>query len=228
VQDLLRWTRGLAGGPTGGLHHLARIGLPTLQQMAAIDRIEAAVRAGRPDTAADWLAELAAFAEAVGPAWAHAAVHHGRALLADGAEAEEHFERALEHHARSWRVPDHARTQLAYGEFLRRSRRRVDARTQLRAALATFEDLGAEPWAERARQELRASGETARRRDTAATPDLTPSERQIGDLVREGLSNRDIAARLFVSPRTVDFHLRNAFAKLGVSSRTELAAQLAG
>ena len=97
----------------------------------------------------------------------------------------------------------------------------------MRAALETFEDLGAEPWAERARQELRASGETARRRDTAATPDLTPSERQIADLVREGLSNRDIAARLFVSPRTVDFHLRNAFAKLGVSSRTELAAQLA-
>jgi DNA-binding CsgD family transcriptional regulator len=96
----------------------------------------------------------------------------------------------------------------------------------LRAALETFEDLGAEPWAERARQELRASGETARRRDTAALPDLTPAERQIAGLVREGLSNRDIATRLFVSPRTVDFHLRNVFAKLGVSSRTELAAHL--
>jgi DNA-binding CsgD family transcriptional regulator len=227
VQDLLRWARGLAGGPSGGLHHLAQISLPTVQLMAAIDRIEAAVRAGRPDTAAGWLAELAAFAEAVGPAWAQAAVQHGRALLVDGTEAEEHFERALQHHARSLRVPDRARTQLAYGEFLRRSRRRVDARTHLRAALETFEDLGAEPWAERARQELRASGETARRRDTGAAPDLTPSERQIADLVREGLSNRDIAARLFVSPRTVDFHLRNAFAKLGVSSRTELAAQLA-
>jgi DNA-binding CsgD family transcriptional regulator len=148
-------------------------------------------------------------------------------LLADGTEAEEHFERALQHHARSLRLPDRARTQLAYGEFLRRARRRVDARTHLRAALETFEDLGAEPWAERARQELRASGETARRRDSDAAPDLTPSERQIADLVRDGLSNRDIAARLFVSPRTVDFHLRNAFAKLGVSSRTELAARLA-
>jgi DNA-binding NarL/FixJ family response regulator len=87
-----------------------------------------------------------------------------------------------------------------------------------------FEALGAEAWAERARQELRASGETARRRDAEDTPVLTPSERQIAALVREGLSNRDIAGRLFVSPRTVDFHLRNVFAKLGVASRTELAA----
>ena len=88
----------------------------------------------------------------------------------------------------------------------------------------TFEDLGAEPWAERARQELRASGETARRRDASDVPALTPSEVQVAGLVRQGLSNRDIATRLFVSPRTVDFHLSNVFAKLGVSSRIELAA----
>ena len=86
-----------------------------------------------------------------------------------------------------------------------------------------FEALGAEAWAERARQELRASGETARRRDVDDAPVLTPSERQIATLVREGLSNRDIAGRLFVSPRTVDFYLRNVFAKLGVASRGELA-----
>jgi DNA-binding NarL/FixJ family response regulator len=136
-----------------------------------------------------------------------------------------HFERALALHARTERLPDRARTQLAYGSFLRRGRHRVDARTHLRAALETFEDLGAEPWAERARQELRASGATARRRDPSTVVDLTPQEVQVARLVRQGLSNRDIAAQLFVSPRTVDFHLRNVFAKLGVSSRTELAAR---
>jgi DNA-binding NarL/FixJ family response regulator len=100
----------------------------------------------------------------------------------------------------------------------------VDARTHLRAALETFEDLGAEPWAERARAELRASGETARRRDASAVPELTPQELQVATLVRQGMSNRDAAAQLFLSPRTIDFHLRNVFAKLGVASRTELAA----
>jgi DNA-binding NarL/FixJ family response regulator len=145
-------------------------------------------------------------------------------VLERGAAAGQHFERALAAHARSGRTPDGARTQLAYGGFLRRARRRVDAREHLRAALAVFEDLGAEPLAERARQELRASGETARRRDVDTAPALTPSEVQVAGLVRQGLSNRDIAARLFVSPRTVDFHLRNIFSKVGVSSRTELAA----
>jgi DNA-binding CsgD family transcriptional regulator len=100
----------------------------------------------------------------------------------------------------------------------------VDARAHLREALTTFEDLGAQPWAERARQELRASGETARRR---AHPDdgaaLTPQELQVATLVAQGMSNRDVAGQLFVSPRTVDFHLRNVFAKLGISSRGELA-----
>src|SRR5439155_12641354 len=102
--------------------------------------------------------------------------------------------------------------------------RRVDAREHLRAALALFEDLGAGRWAERAAAELRASGETARRRDVSTANDLTAQERQVAALVRQGLSNRDVAAQLFVSPRTVDFHLRNLFSKLGVSSRTELSA----
>jgi DNA-binding NarL/FixJ family response regulator len=148
---------------------------------------------------------------------------HGRALLTGGAEADELFRRALEQHERSRRRFDRARTQLAYGEFLRRSRRRVDSRTHLRAALETFDDLGASAWAERARNELRASGETARRRDASSAAELTPQELQVARVVRQGLSNRDAAAQLFVSPRTVDFHLRNVFAKLGVTSRAELA-----
>ncbi|HEX8304921.1 MAG TPA: helix-turn-helix transcriptional regulator, partial [Jatrophihabitans sp.] len=111
---------------------------------------------------------------------------------------------------------------LAYGEHLRRSRRRVAAREHLRAALEVFEDLRAAPWAERATQELRASGETARKRDASMSAELTPQELQVAQLVQRGMSNREVAAQLFVSPRTVDFHLRNVFAKTGVTSRLEL------
>ena len=197
-----------------------------MTHVAALDRIEAAVHAGRPETARSWVAELESFAEGTGAPWATAIVEHGRALLATGPAVEEHFERALDAHSRSLWRPAHGRTQLAYGSHLRRSRRRVDARAHLRAALEVFEDLGAGLWAERTRQELRASGETARRReaDRRTRTDALGTTGRV--LVREGLSNRDIAARLFVSPRTVDFHLRNVFAKLGVTSRTELAAQL--
>jgi DNA-binding NarL/FixJ family response regulator len=227
VLDLARWARGVreAREPSAGLGHLERISSIPVRHLAALDRIEAAVNAGRPDAARAWVAELATYADGTGAVWAAAVVEHGRALLATGEAAEEHFRRALDAHAASLWRPARARTLLAYGAHLRRSRRRVEARTHLRAALEAFEDLGAEVWAERARQELRASGETARRRDTTDAPVLTPSERQVAGLVREGLSNRDIAGRLFVSPRTVDFHLRNVFVKVGVSSRTELAAR---
>jgi len=155
--------------------------------------------------------------------WAWAAVHHCRAVLG-GAEAEEDFRTALEWHARSSRVPARARTQLALGEYLRRKRRRTDARVPLREALDTFETLGATFWAARARQELRASGETARRGADLVATELTAQEAQVAGLVRQGLSNKDVAARLFISPRTVDFHLRNVYTKLGITSRTELAA----
>jgi DNA-binding NarL/FixJ family response regulator len=117
-----------------------------------------------------------------------------------------------------------ASIHLGYGEYLRRARRRIDARVHLRTALEVFEDLGATRWATRAAQELRASGETARRRDVTTATQLTAQERQVATLVRQGLSNRDAAAQLFLSPRTVDFHLRNVFSKLGLSSRAELAA----
>jgi DNA-binding NarL/FixJ family response regulator len=118
---------------------------------------------------------------------------------------------------------DLGRIQLAYGEHLRRIRRRSDARTHLRAALAAFEALRAEPWAERARAELRASGETARKRDASTAFDLTPQELQVARFVAEGLSNKEVAAQLFLSPRTIDAHLRNVFSKLGVTSRSQLA-----
>lgn len=113
---------------------------------------------------------------------------------------------------------------MALGEYLRRNRRRTDARRPLREALDTFEALGAGYWAERAAQELRASGETARRGADLVASELTAQERQVAALVRQGLSNKDVAGRLFISPRTVDFHLRNVYSKLGITSRTELAA----
>jgi DNA-binding NarL/FixJ family response regulator len=115
-----------------------------------------------------------------------------------------------------------ARTELLYGEWLRRQRRRTDARVHLRAALQAFRRLGAIPWAERAEAELRATGETARKRDVSAADQLTPQELQIAGLVTDGLTNREIAAQLYLSPRTVDYHLRKVFTKLGIASRTDL------
>ncbi len=115
-----------------------------------------------------------------------------------------------------------ARTGLLYGEWLRRQRRRTDARVHLRAAVETFRKLGAVPWAGRAEAELRATGETARKRDPFAIDQLTPQELQIAGLVTHGLTNREIAAQLYLSPRTIDYHLRKVFTKLGIGSRTEL------
>ncbi|HEU5039005.1 MAG TPA: LuxR family transcriptional regulator [Nocardioides sp.] len=209
--------------PATALHHLEQIDLPIVRGLSAIDRIETAAHAGRRELAEEWLEELGAFAEGTDMPWARAALHHCRAVLG-GPDTEEEFRLALEWHARSPRVPARARTQLAWGEYLRRHRRRTDARVPLREALETFETLGAGFWAERARQELRASGETARRGADLVANELTAQESQVAGLVRQGLSNKDVAARLFISPRTVDFHLRNVYTKLGITSRTELAA----
>jgi DNA-binding CsgD family transcriptional regulator len=223
---VILWAKGVASAatPATALHHLEQMTHGVVQRMAAMDRLEAAVRASDPQLARTWADELAAFADASGAPWAAAAAAHGHALLSDSADAQSLYELALEQHDHSAHKAERARTQLAFGEYLRRSRRRVDARTHLRAALQTFDDLGAAPWAERARQELRASGETARKRDPSTAASLTPQELQVARLVRQGLSNRDAAAQLFLSPRTIDFHLRNVFAKVGVTSRTGLIA----
>jgi DNA-binding CsgD family transcriptional regulator len=224
VDDLARWARALtAETPAATLHHLEQMTTP-MTRLASLDRVEAAVHAGRADLARDWSAELDQFGVAVESAWARAAAAYGRALLSDDTHAPEQFEQAIQHAAIAARRSDRARIHLGYGEYLRRARRRVDARAHLRAALEVFEDLGAVRWAARAAQELRASGETARRRDVTTATQLTAQERQVAALVRQGLSNRDAAAQLFLSPRTVDFHLRNVFSKLGLSSRAELAA----
>jgi DNA-binding CsgD family transcriptional regulator len=219
----------LAGSAVDALHQFRQMRQHVSMSMAAQDRIEAAVRAGDRDQAERWVEELDASATSTGLPWGRAAAAFGRALTAEqdggnGGRAGDLFETSLQHHAAAGRPYDQARVQLAFGQFLRRGQRRVDARGPLRAALSTFEDLNAEPFAHRAREELRASGETARKRDPSTLLDLTPMELKVTELVRQGLSNKDVAAQCWVSPRTVAFHLRNVFTKLGVSSRGELAA----
>jgi ATP/maltotriose-dependent transcriptional regulator MalT len=215
-----RWEEALAR-----LEALAelRLGIATAFFLqTAADRVEAAARAGKRESAREGLAIFEAWAANSGAQWGKPRVACCRALLTEGDEATEHFEIALGlgDDARPF---DLARIQLLYGEHLRRERRRLDARTQLRAALEGFEQLGAEPWAERARAELRASGETARKRDPSTISQLTPQELQIAGFVAQGLSNKEIAAQLFLSPRTVESHLRKVFSKLSITSRTQLA-----
>jgi DNA-binding CsgD family transcriptional regulator len=151
-------------------------------------------------------------------------LHRCRALTQDG-DPEAHYREALRQHAVSGRPFEHGRTELLYGEWLRRNRRGTDARAHLRTALALFDRTGAAPWAERARVELRAAGEPAAA--GAPAPDrlslLTPQELQVVRLAASGATNRDIAAQLFISPRTVSHHLYRAFPKLGVTNRTALA-----
>ncbi len=191
---------------------------------AGLDRIEAAIRAGETDLAGTWLALFQAWAESGAAPWARAVVLHCHALLVHEArDAERLFSAALELHGEATRPFELARTELAFGEFLRRARRRVEARAHLRAALHGFESLGAQLWAERARVELRATGQTARKRDPSTRDELTPQELQIASFVAEGRTNREVAAQLFLSPRTIDFHLRNVYKKLGITSRTALA-----
>lgn len=185
------------------------------------DKIEAAVRASRLEEARAALPLFEAWAGYSGASSTQQRLLACRALLAEGEEATKHFEDALRLGGEA-RPFDFARIQLLYGEHVRRLRRRTDARVQLRAALAAFDRLRAEPWAERARAELRASGETARKRDPSTVAELTPQELQIARFVAEGSSNKEVAAQLFLSPRTVEYHLRKVFMKLGISSRSEL------
>lgn len=192
------------------------------------DLVEAAVRVGAADRAEPHADRLADWATAVRQPWAEALVLRCRALLADDDRAEAHYTRALHLHDREARPVEYARTAQLYGAWLRRARRKSEARTVLTEALDMFERIGMRPWAERARTELVATG--AAPGGAGAQPDsrpravtgLTPQELQIARLAAQGLSNRDIAAQLFLSHRTVGYHLYKAYPKLGVTSRGEL------
>jgi len=190
---------------------------------ATPDLVDAATHIGRETSAEPALARLQVWAANTDAAWTHALVARCRAqLTADDDESDRLFTDSLELHAGGGRPFDMARTSLLFGARLRRRRKRAEARKHLRGALETFERLGATPWAEHARAELLATGETARKRDVSTLRQLTPQELQIARLVAGGATNRTIAAQLFISPRTVDYHLRKVFSKLGLSSRHEL------
>jgi DNA-binding CsgD family transcriptional regulator len=190
------------------------------------DLIEAAVRSGKTGRAAGPLERLAEVAEANGTEWALGILARSRAMLGDGETADRLYGEAIERLGRTRIRVALARAHLVYGEWLRREHRRVDAREQLRAAHEMLADVGMEAFAERARRELLATGETVRKRTVETLDELTPQEAQIGRMAADGFTNPEIGAQLFLSPRTVEWHLRKVFGKLGISSRRQLRTAL--
>jgi DNA-binding CsgD family transcriptional regulator len=184
--------------------------------------IEAAVRTGRAELAREALDRLSAMTAIEGSDWAKGLEARSRALLSEGQDAEHHYAEAVERFGRSQLRPELARAHLLYGEWLRRELRRGDARRQLRAAYDLFAVIGAEAFAERARRELLATGQTVRKREVGTYTELTPQEEHIARLARDGHTNPEIAAELFISARTVEWHLRKVFTKLGITSRMGL------
>ena len=188
--------------------------------------VEAAMHVGDAELARDALDRLAETTQPAGTDFALGIEARSRALLSDGTAADDLYREAIERLSRTRLRPELARAHLLYGEWLRREGRRVDAREQLRTAHHLFDAIGMEAFAERARRELLATGERARKRSPGTRGELTPQEEQIARLARDGLSNPEIGAQLFVSARTVEWHLRNVFTKLGITSRRQLQAAL--
>ena len=188
--------------------------------------IEAAVRSGQPHLTGGALERIIETTRAAGTDWALGVEARARALLSAGAAAETLYGEAIERLGRTRLRVDLARAHLVYGEWLRRERRRLDAREQLRTAFEMFNAMGIEAFAGRAERELLATGERVRKRSVETRDELTAQEAQIGRLARDGLSNAEIGARLFISQHTVAYHLRKIFNKLGITSRSELARVL--
>jgi DNA-binding CsgD family transcriptional regulator len=195
----------------------------TIPRWAAVELVEAAVRSGHREVAKDALHQLAETTTPAGTDWARGVEARSRALLADGETAERLYLDSIASLGRTRVRTELARAHLLYGEWLRRERRRVDARAQLRIAHGMLEEIGMATFADRAARELQATGETARKRSvTTHDQGLTAQEAQIAGMARDGLSNPEIATRLFISARTVQYHLKNVFIKLGISSRNQL------
>jgi DNA-binding CsgD family transcriptional regulator len=184
--------------------------------------IEAGSRSGAPDVAADALRRLSEMTQASGTDWALGLEARSRALLRDGDEAERLYRESIDRLGRAGVRIELARAHLLYGEWLRRENRRVDAREQLRVAYEMLTEMGIDAFAERARRELLATGETVRKRTVETRDELTAQEAQIARLAADGLSNPEIGAQLFLSPRTVEWHLKKVFTKLGIGSRRQL------
>ena len=192
--------------------------------LALAELIEAAVRGGQPERAAAAMRRLTELTLPSGTAWGRGVAARSRALLSEGDEAERLYREAIAHLSSAPARTELARAHLLYGEWLRRQRRRREAREHLHTARDMLEAMGMDAFAERAGRELRAAGETVRKRTAAARDEeLTAQEAQIARLAREGLSNPEIGSRLFISARTVQYHLGNIFAKLGIASRSQLS-----
>ena len=189
---------------------------------ALVELAEAAVRSGDVDAAAAALEQLREATSAGGNDWGLGVEARTRALIREGAEAEERYREAIDRLGRTRVRGELARAHLLYGEWLRRARRRLDGREHLRTAHELFVAMGATAFADRAARELQATGETARRRTVETAGDLTAQEAQVARLARDGLSNPEIGARLFISPRTVQYHLHKVFGKLDIASRSQL------
>ena len=213
-------------GPQGTAGHRPVVQTMPGENWLMPERIEAAARAGRADIATDTLRRLQEMTR-VGTDWGLGLAARCGALCSEGEAAESLYREAIERLAGTRLRPELARAHLLYGEWLRREGRRVDAREHLHAAHDALSDMGMEAFAERARKELLATGEKARKRTVETRDDLTAQERQIAELARDGLSNPEIGVRLFLSPRTVEWHLRKVFGKLGIRSRHELTHTLA-
>jgi len=221
------------GRPDTALGHLlscesflAEISINDPDLSPAPDIVDALVRLGRLAEAREAANRYQPSAEAKGQPFALARAARARALVAGDHRYIDEYEAALRFHEATPDIFERARTHLYYGERLRRMRRRVDARQQLRAALKAFDQLGAAPWAERAMTELQASGETARVRDDSSRQQLTPQELQVALTLAEGITTREAAARLYLSPKTVEYHLRHVYDKLEIRSREELRTVL--
>ena len=195
---------------------------PALTSVGLPELIEAAVRAGHPDVAADAMEQFDSRARACDTSWALGLAARSRALTTEGSIAENHYREAVERLGRSRMSGETARAHLVYGEWLRSESRRQEAREQLRTAHRLLSNMGAHAFAERAARELRATGEHARQRGTQPTDALTAQEAHIARLVATGATSREVAAELFLSPRTVEAHLRSIFQKLGITSRRQL------
>jgi DNA-binding CsgD family transcriptional regulator len=207
-------------GLVGGTVH------PVYRFDAVPQLVEAAVRAGRIERAQCALTMYEGWVRKIPSSSNRPLLARCQALVTGGSAADAHFEDALLLHAKAPIPFDRARTELLFGEYLRRTRKRVKARLHLQAALETFESLGARLWADRAAAELRATGQRARKRTPDTLLDLTPQELQIARLAAEGTQNREISAKLFISPKTVEYHLGKVYAKLAVASRAELGPRL--
>jgi DNA-binding CsgD family transcriptional regulator len=233
--DSLRWAQAVLGNGLGRYDEALAAAQPGAAHPAALsvysrilgELVEAAARCGRAEVAADAVRRLAEMARACGTDWILGVEARARALVAGSCDADGLYREAIERLGRTGIRSELARTRLLYGEWLRREGRRVDASIQLRAAYGEFTSIGMEAFAERARVELAAAGEKVRKRTAETRDDLTAQERQIAELARDGLSNPEIGARLFLSRRTVQYHLGKIFGKLGIRSRNELASALA-